>query len=752
MNKKNIIVVSTAISALLIGAVSFAVSKKSINKLSAANGKYTMTLNADNGPELSGSPSSGYFTVDTAAGNPIQFMYDSLTGGSGFLGMFDNQSKLSNHTAITGMVSVTATFTGALHISYGLASNEAHQATLTSGDELEFPLTACYFELFAPSAANLSSLTIKYDCSMSEQAIEGKAIEEKRVELLGQLDYPREEYRSDEIAAIDSAAQTVRAQIMDENATLADLEAISFAPIENALASAWTNAALMVEEAYEFRHPSEWSLVNDHASNYVETQSTFATAGLGGDDVGYLTSPVLYAGGFEAVIKCDNTAAVAKDFGIIIGNDSAAGDGLDGYMIAWNYDVDGYVDTTSQDTLNATTDHVYLQVFKLLNGYASYGAASFDYIGGWIYNRGSMDLRNDDIRVMYDGEYIRLMNNDDYLNGITDQVIVVNLNVNGYSLAPNSTYRFTYANWDGSSANSLQIKKLIMDTTVSSQDAACQIADENIARYDSTLYESEEQAIFSAKIDEIEALCPNGAYSAIMVRVREFIELLNTLKTHEQKEIERHQDISVQILDNIYSGDPTKYTASNWDAVNDHGLGWSHVVGTHVVTTDGLDGYVMDAAVHTNYTFVFKATNVHASNPYNASWPGAAIIIGGTVDSTTGNYFKGIYLSLSVTYGLQLYDAMAGANQDLGCYGDQFRGGVGSVNAEGLTVRVTVNNGSVTMYQVDPATGNETRLSGDSQSFTQTDTWNINVPAGHFGILDWDLTATTYEILEFKDL
>ncbi len=735
MNKKNVIVVSAAISALLIGAVSFAVSKKNVSRLSAANGKYTMTLNSSNGPELSGSPSSGYFTVNTAAGNPIQFMYDSLIGGSGFLGMFDNTSKLSNHTAITGMVSVTATFTGALHISYGLASNEAHQATLTSGDELEFPLTACYFELSAPSAANLSNLTIKYDCSMSEQAIEGKAIEEKRVELLGQLDYPREEYRSDEIAAIDAAIQTVRAQIMDENATLAELEAISFAPFEAALANAKTNAALMVEEAYKYRHPSEWPLVNDHAANYIPTPSTFKTGGIGGDDVGYITSPYLYQGGFEAVIRCNNTATVAKDFGIIIGNDSPSGDGLDGYMVAWNYNVG---------------DHMYLQVFKLVNGYAS-GAGTFNYIGGWVYDRGSLDLRNDDIRVIYDGENISLMNNDDYLNGV-DYKIIVNLNNDGYSLAPNSTYRFTYANWDGSSANSLEIKKLITQATVDSNNVACQIADENIARYDSTLYESDEQAVFTAKIGEIDALRAEGTYAAIMAKVDEFIELLNTLKTHEQKEIERHQDISVQILDNIYSGDPTKYTASNWDAVNDHGLGWSHVAGTHVVTTDGLDGYVMDAATHTNYTFVFKATHVHASNPYNASWPGAAIIIGGSVDSTTGNYFKGIYLSLSVTYGLQLYDAMAGANNDLGCYGDQFRGGVGSVNAEGLTVRVTVNNGSVTMYQVDPVSGTETRLSGDSQTFTPTDTWNINVPAGHFGILDWDLTASTYEILEFKDL
>ena len=197
MNKKNVIVVSAAISALLIGAVSFAASSQSVRKLSAANGKYTMTLNSSNGPELSGSPSSGYFTVNTAAGNPIQFMYDSLTGSSGFVGVFSNTSSLSNVTPMTGIVSITATFTGGLDVSYGLSNVDAHSATLTSGNELEFPLTACYFKLSAPSAASLTSLEIKYDCVLSEDAIEAKAIEEKRVELLGNLEYPREEYRSD---------------------------------------------------------------------------------------------------------------------------------------------------------------------------------------------------------------------------------------------------------------------------------------------------------------------------------------------------------------------------------------------------------------------------------------------------------------------------------------------------------------------------------------------------------------------------
>ena len=178
MNKKHVFIVSTAISALLIGAISFAFSKQSVTRLNAANGKYTMTLNSANGPELANTSSSGNFTVNTVAGNPIQFHYDNLVGGSGFIGMFSNDSKLANVTQITGMVSITATFTGGLQASYGLSRADAHSATLTSGTELEFPLTACYFELSAPSAANLSSLVIKYDCSLPEGSNKSLALEE----------------------------------------------------------------------------------------------------------------------------------------------------------------------------------------------------------------------------------------------------------------------------------------------------------------------------------------------------------------------------------------------------------------------------------------------------------------------------------------------------------------------------------------------------------------------------------------------
>ena len=728
MNKKNILVVCTAVSALLIGAVSFAVSKKSVTRLSAANGKYTMTLNENNGPELTNTPSNGNFTVNTAAGNSIQFNYSGLSAGSGLVGKISQWGSLSNVTPITGMVSVVATFTGTLKVNYGLTTSEAHGEYLTSGTELEFPLTACYLELKAFTAVDLSSLTVKYDCALSEQGESARAIEAKRFELLSEFDYPVEEYRSEEANLLGEIAAPILHDIRDENATLADLNAIDVTPFTDALAAAKTNAQLMVEEAYKYPHPSEWALVNEHASHYVPGQSAFVTKGLGGFDVGFLISPYLYQDGFDAVVRCNNTSDSAADFGLFFGNDSPSGDGLDGCLVAMNY---------------VAGDHMYLQVFKLNNGYGT-GVSTTTYIDGSFYHAsgaGTGDLRNDDIRITYDGLHVIVMNNEDYINNVNRPLIVVDLSANGFPLDSGSSYRFGYVNWNGDNANNFEIKKLIMGTTVDSNAVACQIADEVIARIDSTKYSSEVLSQFNALVGEIDALRASGTYAAIMAKV----DAIKALKTPEQKG-------ASDVLDNIYSGDPTKYTASTWDLVNEHGLGWSHTAGANTVVTTGLDGYVMDAAVHTDYTFVFRINNVHVGNPFGATMPGDAIIIGGEVDGTTGGYFKGYYISLSTGWGFQIYNALGGEHStEIACYTDKFLGGY-DCNAEGTTFRVTIQSGALTLYTVDPFTGVETRITGVTGGFVATDTWNINVPAGHFGILDWDLSSSTFEILEFKDL
>ena len=81
----------------------------------------------------------------------------------------------------------------------------------------------------------------------------------------------------------------------------------------------------------------------------------------------------------------------------------------------------------------------------------------------------------------------------------------------------------------------------------------------------------------------------------------------------------------------------------------------------------------MDAAIHNDFTVKFKVTGTQETNPYNATMPYSAIIIGGNV---SGDYFTGVKVVLSQDWGFQLYNSMACANHDSACYADQFLGGI----------------------------------------------------------------------------
>ena len=548
-------------------------------------------------------------------------------------------------------------------------------------------------------------------------------------------------YRSEEYSALD-AARTAFISEINAATSIEAVNAVSKQAYLDLEAASKSDAEYLVSEIANYPHLSPWALVNEHAAHYTANGNKLQTAGLGGDDVGYKLGKTQYSGSFEVSLKASIEGKDLSTLGLFFGNYATEGDGITGYLI--NYD------------FNA--DHQYVQIWYCRNAYGTSGTSALQYIGGWVYNDNYNTSLNDDfIRVKYDGTNLHLMNDAEYRQFGEENTIKITVPLaynNDIAVDYSKPYQFGLLNWDGRNLNkvrTLEIGELVAQNMIDSRTAGVDIANYEVAKVDLDLYEDAEKAQFQAVIDDLTALYANGTYAQILVKVEEFRQLARTLKTHEQWEIERHPDISVQILDNIYSGDPTKYTPSNWDLVDEHALAWTHTAGTNTVVTDGLAGYCMDAATHSDFTVVFKVTGTQATNPYNASWPDSAIIIGGSVDSTTGNYFKGIYICLSQDWGFQIYNAMAGANQDLGCYSDQFLGGF-AVNAEGVTFRVTVISGSLTVYTIDPNTGVETRITGVDDSFADTDTWNINVPNGHFGFLDWGTTATTYQILEYKDL
>ena len=547
-------------------------------------------------------------------------------------------------------------------------------------------------------------------------------------------------YRSEEYNALN-AARTAFINEVNAATSIEAVNAVSKQAYLDLEAKSKTDAEYLTNEIVNYPDLSPWALVNEHAANYVVNGNKLSTSGLGFEDVGYRLSLTKYSGNFEVSLRASVEGKDLSTLGLFFGNYATEGDGITGYLINFDF----------------ASDHQFVQIWFAKNAYNTTGASVLQYIGGWVYNDNYTTLLNDDfIRVKFDGTNLHIMNDADYKQFGEENTIkiTVPLAYNG-EMAVSGSYQFGMLNWDGRNLDkvrSLEIGELSAQNRIDSNAAAVRIAQYEVAKVDLTLYEDAEKAQFETAIGALETLYEDGTYAQIIAKVEELRVLEVSLKTHEQLEIERHPNIATQVLDNIYSGDPTKYTPSNWDLVDEHGLGWAHVAGSNTVVTDGQAGYCMDAAVHTNYTVVFKVTGTQASNPYNASWPDSAIIIGGKVDNTTGNYFKGYYICLSQSWGFQIYDAMAGANQDLGCYGDQFRGGF-DCNAEGVTFRINIINGALTVYVIDPNTGVETRMVGVDGGFADTDTWNIGEGGtGHFGFLDWGTTPTTYQILEFKDL
>ena len=543
-------------------------------------------------------------------------------------------------------------------------------------------------------------------------------------------------FRKQEQDTIKAIGEGLKTQI-EAATTMDELNAISFDAFDAAVASSPTNAELMVKEWYYFHENSKWDLVNQHAANWPYEKSTFRTNGLGVDDVAYQITSNKYHGNLEVLLSCNNTVNASENFGFLIGNMNPTGNGFDGYLINYAY----------------TTDHQYLQIWQFINANAPEAATVYQYIGGWEYEKSyNTKLNQDDIRFFYDGEYITLYRDAEYQQkGELANCCTVSLAYNNrYSLEPGSDYSVGFFNWDGANLAApriLEVKEFITEEVIDSKEPLTLFATNAINKVNMSLYETEEQQAISQKGQELQAFIQNStSHEASFNKIMEFNDFVASTKTAEQKEMELHPDISVTILDNIYSGDLSKYTPSNWDLVNEHALAWTHTPGSHTVVTDGLAGYCMDAAVHTDFTVVFKVTGTQPENPYNFSMPGSALIIGGNIN---GSYFTGYEIVLSQNWGFQLYDSMTGANNDPACYPDQFRGGY-ETNSEGVTYRITLKNGIMKLYTIS-ANGLQIQITGKSQNFEDVTEWNLGNLSGHFGIMDWG-GATTYEILEFRDL
>ena len=588
----------------------------------------------------------------------------------------------------------------------------------------------------------LKTAKTKADYEAEEEAERVRQLEEKRAQLLNKVSIERQNrFRAEELAVLQEKAEGLKTQI-NAATTMDELNAISFEEFDGLLESLPSNADYVVDELFNYPAVAGWPLVNEHANNWVHpSRGTFVTSGNGVADVGYKITNEKFSGNLSGVLKFNSTSDTIANVGFLIGNLSKTGTGFDGYLINYNF----------------APDHQYLQIFHFVNANAIEAATKYEYVGGWVYQDSfPTKLNQDDIKFVYDGENISLYNNSQYLANPESAACVKVPLIHGgaYAIDPEGEYSVGFFRWDGEGLNEkcgITLKEFETEETISSKSLLAFNWGEIKKGVDLTLYEEEEQQLINSTFDSVNAVvnATEFNYQTVNEAILNAKGYIASLKTHEQKEQERHPDVAATILDNMYSGDTEKYTPSNWDLVNEHALAWTHEKGSNTVVTDGLAGYVMDKQEHKDFTLVVKVDGVYNGNPFNASVPYTGLLLGA---HTKGNYFTGILISFSNSWGFQIYRYTgedSHGEEDIGCYADRFLGGF-DTNTEGVTYRLTVKSGVLSVFKID-ANGVETPQGGVNGAFQDVSSWDIQVPEGNFGIYNWGVKST-YTISEYRDL
>ncbi len=132
---------------------------------------YTYVLNSANAPATlpaSYAGTSVNTSVATALGNPVSLDYhDAKQAASAHVSLNATTGYLANTSKISGMSSITVTFTGTLYLRYGLTTDNlsANQA-ISSGVAFPLSSTMDYFKLVAGSSeAIVTSFSAAYSCS-----------------------------------------------------------------------------------------------------------------------------------------------------------------------------------------------------------------------------------------------------------------------------------------------------------------------------------------------------------------------------------------------------------------------------------------------------------------------------------------------------------------------------------------------------------------------------------------------------------
>ncbi len=544
-----------------------------------------------------------------------------------------------------------------------------------------------------------------------------KTIGAKKEELLNKLNsYSYNQFRAEESLAILAEKNKLTEKI-NSASTLDEIDAISFANLENLFAASKTNAQYTMEEILPYGLDSDWSLVNEHRDQMtLESDRTIKTK-----DDGYALDSTVYTGDMEIVFSI-NTDEYCNVGGVLLANKTAqtGHNGLDGYLI--------------NVSRTATTE--YYQIFYLNNGYCGDGSTSVvEYIGGWVYSDDypGETVTNNKMRVIIKNGVLSLYKNADYLlAGTASKHIDVDLTANNkYELYNN--YHFGIMTWlNGGVPFNFELDMLSGNTIVNGVEKAKSIAEKEIAKIDLDNYAASDRSEIEDKILEVR----NGAdYDGILNLISELKELVASTPSKSVRS-------AVELVDHIFSDDHS--IQSTWDAVQTNMKLWTHTEGTNSVVNPGNAGWQLADDNFTNFRMTVNMSGATPINPFQyGGYLSRSFLIGA---EAAGYNVKGYAITVqksSTECWVQLH-YLDGTSTNTGTAIDAWYG-----DYDGKDFTIEVIDGVLKLYNADGT-------AFGTSFFNNTSVTLSNYNGGHIGVFSWTydeaLASAVETTMTFKKL
>jgi len=224
--KKKLLVLLTSSVTMLGVAVATLLSSKNKTTFSSASNDYSVTFNYSNGGSgFSSSYSSGVNQSGrTNKGNVIDFTYNNVKTTSNKYCTVASGGYLYNSKQITGIETVSVTFSGGSLSLYSSKSTtfSGDAKSLTSATALAVDANYDYFKLVASGETVIDSITVVYTCSARPEPTEVTDIitaDDLEATTTSYLDFSNVKKSTDAIYAGNTAKNGANIQLRSKNSS-----------------------------------------------------------------------------------------------------------------------------------------------------------------------------------------------------------------------------------------------------------------------------------------------------------------------------------------------------------------------------------------------------------------------------------------------------------------------------------------------------------------------------------------------------